>query len=154
MRIKNSVFDIVLNVVSVLLLIGVVVYLVVRWGSIPEQVPGHFGASGEVTRWDSKSSLIVMPIIAGVLYIGMTILEQFPQVWNTGVRVTQENMFRVYTILKHMISVIKLILVALFVTIVIIQSLAVALPVWFLPVFLSLIFGTVIINIARLIKAR
>jgi len=154
MRIKNSILDIVLNAVCVLLLIGLVIYLIIRWSSIPDQIPGHFNASGEVTRWDSKSTLIVMPIIAGVLYIGMTILEQFPQVWNTGVRVTQDNMFRVYKILKSMISIIKLLIVATFTTIAIVQSYAVSLPVWLLPVFISLIFGTVIINLVRLVRAR
>ena len=133
---------------------GIVIYLLVRWSSIPDQVPGHFNASGEVTRWDSKVSLIIMPVIAGTLYIGITILERFPQIWNTGVRVTQENMFRVYRILKRMISVIKLLIVATFVSITIIQSLAVNLPVWLMPVFISLIFGTIIINIVRLVKAR
>ena len=154
MRIKNSIFDIVLNIACIALLVGVTVYLIIRWSSIPDQVPGHFNASGEVTRWDNKGSLIIMPIIAGVLYIGMTILEQFPQVWNTGVRVTQENMFRVYRIMKSMISIIKFIIVAIFASIVIIQSFAVSLPAWLLPVFITLIFGTVAVNIARLIKAR
>ena len=154
MKIKNSVFDIILNIASIILLLGIIIYLIIRWSSIPDQVPGHFNASGEVTRWDSKGSLIIIPIIAWVLYIGMTILEQFPQVWNTGVRVTQENMFRVYRILKSMISIIKLLIVATFASIVIIQSLAVSLPAWLLPVFISLIFGTVVINIVRLIRAR
>ena len=154
MKIRNSIFDIVLNVACIILLLGVVIFLLVRWSSIPDQVPGHFNASGEVTRWDSKGTLIIMPIIAGVLYIGMTILERFPKVWNTGVRITQENMFRVYRILKRMISVIKLLIVATFVSITIIQSLAVTLPIWLMPVFISLIFGTVIINIVRLVKAR
>jgi len=154
MRIRNNIFDIALNIASIVLLLGVTIYLIIRWSSIPDQVPGHFNASGEVTRWDGKGSLIFPPIMAGILYIGMTILEQFPQVWNTGVRVTQENMFRVYRILKSMISIIKLLIVAIFTSIVIIQSLAVSLPVWLLPVFIALIFSTVIINIIRLVRAR
>ena len=95
-----------------------------------------------------------MPITAGVLYIGMTILERFPQVWNTGVRVTQENMFRVYGIIKSMISVVKLLIVATFVVITIITSLATNLPIWLMLVFIALIFGTIIFNIIRLVKAR
>jgi len=154
MKVKNRIFDIILNIACIVLLAGVAVYLLIRWSSIPDQVPGHFNASGEVTRWDGKGALIIPPIIAGVLYIVMTILEQFPQVWNTGVRVTQENMFRVYRILKSMISIIKLLIVATFTSIVIIQSFAINLPAWLLPVFLSLIFGTVFINIIRLVRAK
>jgi len=154
LKVKNSIFDIVLNAACIILLLGVVIFLIVRWSSIPDQVPGHFNASGEVTRWDSKGTLIIMPIIMGVLYIGITILERFPQVWNTGVRITKENMFRVYRILKSLINIVKLLIVVTFASITIIQSLAVALPIWLMPVLISLIFGTIIINIIRLVKAR
>ena len=154
MKIKNSIFDIILNIACIILLLGVVIYLLIRWSSIPDQVPGHFNVSGDVTRWDSKGTLIIMPVIAGVLYIGITILERFPQVWNTGVRITQENMFRVYRILKSMISIVKLLIITIFVSITIITSLAISLPSWLMPVFISLIFGTIVFNIVRLVKAR
>ena len=154
MKIKSSIIDIVLNVACIIVLLGVVIFLLVRWSSIPDQVPGHFNASGEVTRWDSKGTLIIMPIITVALYVGITILERFPQVWNTGVRITKENMFRVYRILKSLINIVKLLIVVTFASITIIQSLAVALPIWLMPVLISLIFGTIIINIIRLVKAR
>jgi len=153
MKLKLRPFDIVLNILCIILLIGIVIYLIIRWGSIPEQIPGHFNLSGEVTRWDSKETLIVLPIIAWIIFIGFSILEQFPQVWNTGVRITQENMHRVYSILKTLLSTIKLLIVATFTSITIIQSLALGLS-WWVIFFPALIVATVVFNLVRLIKAR
>ncbi|MCL2819689.1 MAG: DUF1648 domain-containing protein [Oscillospiraceae bacterium] len=153
MKIKMRPYDIVLNILCIILLIGIVIYLIVRWGSIPEQVPGHFNLSGDVTRWDSKETLIVLPIIAWIIFIGFSILEQFPQIWNTGVRITQENMYHVFSILKTLLSTIKLLIVATFVSITVIQSLALGLS-WWVLLYPILIIGTVIFNLVRLVKAR
>ena len=153
MKIRMRPFDIVLNILCLILLIGIVIYLAIRWSSIPEQVPGHFNLSGEVTRWDSKETLIVLPVIAWIIFIGFSILEQFPQVWNTGVRITQENMHRVYGILKTLLSTIKLLIVATFTSITIIQSLALGLS-WWVALYPVLIIGTVIFSLIRLVKAR
>jgi len=153
MKIKMRPYDIILNVLCLIMLVGIVIYLIIRWSSIPEQVPGHFNLSGEVTRWDSKETLIVLPVIAWIIFIGFSILEQFPKVWNTGVRVTQENMHRVYGILKSLLSTIKLLVVATFVSITIIQSLSAGLP-WWAAIFPALIILTVIFNLVRLAKAR
>ena len=154
MRIRNSIFDIIVNIICVLLLVGLVIYLIVAWGGIPDQIPGHFGADGTVTRYDSKGSLIIIPIIAWVMFLGISLVERFPQVWNTGVRVTEENKFRVYRVLKSLIVMVKLIVIALFTVICIIQTLVTSLPVWLLPVFMSLLFFVIVFSIVRLVLAR
>jgi len=136
------------------MLLGIAIYLIVAWNNIPDQIPGHFDASGQVTRWDSKISLIIVPIIAAVLFAGISILERFPQIWNTGVRVTEENKFRVYKILKGLITSIKFLIVAAFAAITVIQSLAQQLPIWFLPVFIAPILLTIVFHIIWLVRAR
>jgi len=154
MRFRSNIFDIIVNILCVIQLVGIVLYLIITWSSIPDQIPGHFNAAGEVTRWDGKISLIFLPILAWVLFIGMSVLERFPQVWNTGVRITEENKFRVYRVLKNLLRTVKLLIVTLFVLITIFQSLAQSMPVWCLPVFLSLLFVFIIYNIFRLLRAR
>jgi len=130
------------------------VYLLVSWSSIPDQVPGHFSPDGTVTRWDTKSTLIIPPIISWVLFIGMSAVERFPQVWNTGVRVTEENQFRVYRAVKNLIRSTKLVMVMIFTGITLIQSLSQNLPGWFMPVFISLFAVLIVYHIIRLIMAR
>jgi len=154
MRLGNSIFEIVINILCLILLIGIIIYLLISWSGIPDQIPGHFAADGTVNRWDSKGTLFIVPAIAWVLFIGITIIERFPHLWNTGVRVTEENKYRIYKITKSLLVTIKLFVVALFVSITIMQTLAQSLPVFFLPVFLSLMSVIIVYHIIRLIKAR
>ena len=154
MKIKNSIFDIVVNFICVFLFIGLAVYLIASWNNLPDQIPGHYNVSGEVTRWDGKSSLLFLPVTACFLFLVITIVERFPKIWNTGVRITEENMFRVYRIIKSMMSCVKLIFVAAFVAFSIIQSQAADLPTWLMIIFMVALFGAIIINIVRLVRAR
>ena len=154
MRLKNNIFDIIINVICLIQLVGIVVYLIITWSSLPDQIPGHFGADGTVTRWDGKGTLLVMPIFAWVSFCGITIIERFPQIWNTGVRVTEENKIRVYRVIKSLLGALKIILVTAFVLLTVIQSLALNLPDLYLPVIGTLLFGAIIVSMIRLVRAR
>ncbi len=154
MLIKRSKYDMVVNMISLLLLIGVVVYLAVTWNGIPDKIPGHYNGMGEVDRWGSKGELLILPIIGWVMYIGITILEHFPQIWNTGVTVTEENKARIYPILKNMIGTTKLLVVGVFVFLAVNTALANSLPIWFLPVSLILMFGSIILFVLKLIREK
>ncbi len=154
MFVKRSKYDIVINLICLLLLLGVTGYLAVNWSSIPDKIPSHYNVVGEVDSWGNKMELLVLAIIGWIMYIGITVLEQFPQAWNTGVTVTEENKARIYPILKMMISTLKLLVVGVFVFLALNSALAKALPLWFLPVFLVLMFGSIIFFIVRVIRAK
>jgi hypothetical protein len=109
---------------------------------------------GVVDRWGNKGELLILPIVGWIMYLGMTALEQFPQVWNTGVTVTAENRESVYLILKNMLVTVKLLVVMNFVYLTIISALGKNLPIWFLPVFLILMFGSIIFFTIKLFRAK
>lgn len=154
MIMKRGKYDVVINLSCLLLLLGVVAYLSVNWSNIPDKIPGHYNAMGEVDRWGNKGELLVLPIIGWIMFIGITILEHFPQIWNTGVTVTEENKVRIYRILKNMIGTTKLLVVGVFVFLAINSAFAKALSIWFLPVFLVLMFGCIIFFIIKLVRAK
>ena len=133
---------------------GVAIYLIAAWSDIPDQVPAQYGLGGEVTRMDSKNSLWIMPGIALVIFVSLIIIERFPKLWNTGVRVTEENKFRVYGVIKSLLGSVKLILVAVFVFITIFTSLSQSMPVWFMIVFALLLLISPIFHIILLFKVR
>jgi len=153
-RLRNNIFDIAFNIICLIQLVGITVYLVAVWNSLPDQIPGHFNFAGEVTRWDDKSSLLVMPILAWVLFGGILLVEQFPHIWNTSVTVTEENKFRVYRVLKSLIGVVKLVMVTFFVFIAVYQTLAIDLPGWLMPVYLVLVFAPIIYFTIQLRRMR
>ena len=152
--IKKSKYDIAINVICLLLLFWIVIYLFVDWNNIPDKIPGHYNAMGKVDRWGNKAELLVLPIIGWIMYIGITAIEHFPQVWNTGVTVTEENKARIYRILKDMNGTLKLIVVVIFVYLTVNSMSAENLSPWFLPAFLVLTFGSLIFFIIKLVKAK
>lgn len=151
---KKHPLDKLMNRLSLLLLLGTAVFLAVCWRYIPEEVPMHFNAAGEIDRWGSKAELLVLPVISWLMYGLLTVVEQFPGAWNTGVKVTEENRERVYALLSHMLSTLKLLTIAMFTWITVWCALARPLPVWFLPVVLGALFGDMIYWLVRLFRAR
>lgn len=150
MKIRRNGYDIAANILCLLLLIGIPIYLFINWSNIPDRIPGHYNAMGEVDRMGSKNELLLLPIVNILMYAGFSVVECFPQIWNTGVRVTEANKERVYRTIKSLISTLKLIIVAVFSFLSINSSLSLPLSVWYLPVFLILIFGSILFFILRL----
>lgn len=129
-------------------------YLTITWDNIPDEIPGHYNAIGQIDKVTGKSSLIALSAVAWLMYIGMSLPEKYPQIWNTGVTITEENKNRVYRILKDMLKTIKLIVVAVFTYLTINSAIAIPLSAWFLPVFLILTFGSLIFFIGKLVKQK
>ena len=154
MKIKRNWFDNAIEILCVMMLIGICVYLFVKWDGLPDQIPAHYNLKGEVNRWGSKGELLFLPIIGWVLYIGMTVVEAFPQIWNVGVTITDENRERVYRLLKTMLGVTKLLMVVLF-TLIEINSIGGGNLPWYATLlFLGAIFGELIFFILRLTRIK
>ena len=151
---KRNKYNVFADIVCLVLLMGVIIYLFVAWGSLPDKVPGHYNAAGEIDRMGSRYELLITPIVGWLMYLGISVVERFPQVWNTGVTVTEENKERVYRVIRNMLSTLKIIMILIFVFLTINSSLSTPLPVWFTPTYIILIFGTLILFIIRLIKVK
>ncbi len=153
-KIERNALDILETIISLLCLVGVVVYLILSWNTIPDKIPAHYNAAGEIDRWGSKSELIVLPIISWLIFGLITLVERYPGIWNTGVRITPENRDAVYRLLKNLIAVIKIFVLLMFGSITVISSLRLSLPVWYILGFMALLFGTVAYFIVRITRLR
>ena len=51
MNIKNTLADTVMEYICRILLIGTLIYLIVRWNTIPDQIPIHYNAAGDIDGW-------------------------------------------------------------------------------------------------------
>lgn len=146
--------DRLMNWLSLLLLAATTLFLLLSWQHIPEEVPMHFNALGEIDRWGGKGSLLVLPVIGWMTYGLMTVVEHFPGLWNTGVRITAENRARVYRLLGHLLSTLKGLITAMFTGLTLWCTLARPLPGWFLPVVLGCLFGDMLYWLVRVVRAR
>jgi uncharacterized membrane protein len=98
-------------------LIGVVILWIIpaiAWSSLPEVIPTHFGIDGRADDWGSKNTLFILPLIATVLYGGMTLLNRYPYIFNYPVKLTEDNAEGMYKRATRMLRIIKLILVLFF----------------------------------------
>lgn len=145
-------FTVAVNVICLFLLIGVSLYLALFWSSIPGQIPGHYNAAGEVDRWGSKGELLMLLALGWALYIGLTVLEHFPGLWNTGMQVTEQNRERVFRASRALLETQKLWIVATLSYLIFHSTRSRPLSPWFLPIFLMLGLGSLAVCLVWLFR--
>ncbi len=77
------------------------------YDSLPEQIPSHINANGEVDNYSSKQFIWGLPIIALFLYILLTVINKSPHLFNYPVKVTTENAAQQYGIAVRLNRMIK-----------------------------------------------
>ena len=158
MRLKLSGLDVAMELFGWLILIGLWVLVFINFQGLPETIPIHFNAAGKADGFGNKWNMLTLPIVASVLYIGMTILNKYPHVFNYPTEVlTEENALKNYTMATRLLRVLKLVLVIIFSLIVFrtiqnINGTAEGLGVWFLPLTLGMIFIPMAYYIIKSIK--
>lgn len=159
LTLKKTPFEVIFNSITLLLFLISLAYLLFVWRALPLEVPAHYNALGEVDRWGSKVEMIIIPFFALLMWIGMTVLEKYPHVYNY-MNLTPDNVRSQYINARLMMNVIKNIIVLLFVYLTW-SNIQVALgnhdslSSWFMPIFLVLLFipmGYFIIRSFRLRK--
>ena len=96
-----------LNIIGYIALTSMVVLLLMNWSNLPDEVPAHFGATGEVDRWGSKMELLIIPGIAIVLHVFMMIIERVPETHNYPPRFNESNARAFYTNSRQIMNYLK-----------------------------------------------
>ena len=130
-----------------------------HFSDLPDTIPTHFNAAGEADGFGSKASIIGLPFIATLLFIGLTVLNRYPHIFNYPTAITQDNASRLYTLATRMLRYLKLVLVVVFggielMTIQHATGKGAGLGVWFLPLTLVLIFLPLIYFVVKSVQAN
>lgn len=144
----------IINIIGLLMLVALTIYLIIKWKDIPSVIPKHYDFSGNVDSFGKKSAILICPITAWLVYIFITVISFFPQLWNTGVKVTEQNREAVYGIVRNLLSLIKLFIVFTFSYMTVCQVEGYRLPWWFTPVEIVVIIGIIIVYMVKLYKVR
>lgn len=145
LKIQPSPMDQVLELLGWGVLLALWVWTGTSYSSLPDTIPTHFNAAGVADGFGRKVSIVGLPVIATLLYVGLTVLNRFPHIFNFPTSITQDNALRQYTNATRMIRYLKLILVLVFAWISF-QTIQQAngtdegLGLWFLPLTLVLVF--------------
>jgi uncharacterized membrane protein len=137
--------DKLVDLLGWLILLALWTLTITNYSSLPDTIPTHFNATGEADGFGSKVSLIALPVIATLLFIGLTVLNRYPQSFNYPTTITKDNALQQYTLATKMLRYLKLVLVLVFggIEIITIQNAtgkAAGLGTWFLPLTLVLVF--------------
>ena len=115
-RIKPSlsILDYVLELFSFLSVLGIIILFVIYWIDAPKIVPIHYNIYGIADRFASKTTLIILPIISVLTYVGLTFLNQHPHIFNFPAKVTAQNILILYQTATRMMRWTKLFTCLLF----------------------------------------
>lgn len=91
-----------------------IVYIIVMWGKLPDEIPGHFNGAGEVDRWGTKIELFILPFIGLLLWVLMGLLEKVPHLHNYPARLNESNVERFYLNSRKLLNEIKNICLMIF----------------------------------------
>lgn len=155
-EVPGSIFETLLNAITLLIFFAMLLFLLIQFDTLPDQVPSHYNGMGEVDGWGGKEQLFLLPIIAVVLWLGMTVLERYPHIFNY-LNLTNDNAELQYKNGRAMMNVLKNEIMFFF-SIITVQNIRVAfgtaegLGVFFLPVLLIVVFGSVLFFIFRMLR--
>lgn len=121
------------------------VLIITNYANLPDTIPTHYNGAGQADGFGGKVSILTLPIVATQIFIGLTILNQYPHIFNYPTNITPNNALRQYTNATRMIRYLKLIIVVIFglITFKTIQNAngsTSGFGIWFLPLVLGLIF--------------
>lgn len=118
------------------------VYFWVYFTGLPSEIPTHFDARGRVDAYGSKWSLLFLPVISTLVFFGLSILNNYPHIFNYPVKITAENALSQYIKACRLIRFLKLVIVLLF-AIITISVIEIALGasksglMWLVPVLVT-----------------
>ena len=111
---SKSRLDHLFDGVAALLFVASIVYTMVSWGALPDQVPAHFNLAGEVDNYGSKWMLLLLPLIGIGMFAVLEFFERHPEWHNYPSRLNEDNGYRFYTASRTLLNRIKNLSVILF----------------------------------------
>ena len=149
--------DKLVDLLGWIILLALWALTITHYSTLPDTIPTHFNAAGEADGFGSKASIIGLPFIATLLFIGLTVLNRYPHIFNYPSPVTQDNALRLYTLATRMLRYLKLVLLVVFggigfMTVQHATGKAAGLGVWFLPLTLVLTFIPLIYFVVKSVQ--
>ena len=147
-RLDPSQADWILEGLALTGLLMLVLLPTAYYGELPDIIPQHFNARGDVDDWGPKSVLWLLPAVGLGLYLLLTLINRWPHIFNYPVKITPENAARQYQLATRLIRVLKAVIMLVFSYLCwgIIQSALAeksSLGPAFLWITLGLVFGTI-----------
>jgi uncharacterized membrane protein len=94
--------------------VALLTFTIISYANLADTIPIHYNGSGQADGFGRKENIFVLPSVATFLFIGLTILNNFPHVFNYPITITTDNAVRHYTNATRLLRALKLIIVVIF----------------------------------------
>jgi uncharacterized membrane protein len=152
MKLRHTKLQVVLEAICATLIIAMFVLPLVGWNTIPDKLPMHFNAAGEIDRMGNKDGLIVLPVVGVILYGLCTFVSFILRVWTIPSAKQDDRTFQVFRDLTGMIIFMKTELLVFFLIITLSMMYVRPLPAIFTPGVYLIVFATLIYYIIRIVR--
>jgi uncharacterized membrane protein len=154
LKIKLTTLDWIIEFAAFSFLIILIILPIIYYNQLPDTIPSHFNAAGVPDDYGGKSTLWFLPVTGVFMWVLITVVSAFPQIYNFPVKITPENALMQYRLASSLLRVLKTVILIIFAflsfqTIRTAGGTASGLGKAFLPVFLILVFGVIIIYVVR-----
>jgi len=159
LKLKLTILDYLIEILGLLLFFSTWIFIISIYKSLPDIIPIHYNALGTADNFGKKWMILSLPIVSTVLFIGLTLLNYFPESFNYPTKINEDNALIQYTYATRLIRYLKLVIVFIF-GILLYQTTRYplnqndGLGIWFLPMFLGLIFIPLIFYVLKSVKPK
>jgi uncharacterized membrane protein len=110
-KLKFTFFDWTLEILSLGFLVTIIVlpFIVADYSNISGPIPIHFNIYGQPDNYAGKWSLWLFPGIGIFIYLMLTFLNRYPNVFNFPVEKTEQNKKRLYYLATRLVRFLKLV---------------------------------------------
>ena len=158
-KLMHTTIDKVIEIIAGFSLFVVWGLIILNYSSLPDIIPIHFNGAGEADRFEEKTKIWNLPIVASVFFVVLSIINRFPHVFNYPTKITKENAQKQYSTATRLIRCIKLIFIVIFglvefKTIQIATGQTNGLGTWFFPFVLAIVIIPIIYFYGKLTKQK
>lgn len=145
LKIELNKKDEILEITGWICICTIWILTAVNYQNLPDIIPIHYNAVGKADGYGDKWMIFTLPLIATILFIGLSILNRYPHMFNYPVKITADNAMKQYGIATRMMRYLKLMIVLIF-GLISYQTINHAnghedgLGIWFLPLVIGLVF--------------
>jgi hypothetical protein len=158
-KLQLSISDKAIEIVGWIALLAMWIVLISNYTKMSATIPVHYNAIGQADRYGSKENILILPILGTVIFIGLTMLNRFPDIFNYPVEITIDNAQRQYLNATRMMRYLKLMIIVFFELILFIitnhsPGHTGLFGVWFIPMILGLFFMLLLIFVIKSYRAK
>lgn len=110
-KLELTTLDKTLELLGWVSILAIWVLPITNYTNLSDRIPIHYNAAGQADGFGGKGNIITLPLMATVLFVGLSLLNKFPHVFNYPANITADNALRQYTTATRWIRFLKLIVV-------------------------------------------